>query len=87
MYENLTALSTAFVGSIFFWILIFWTAIWKGIALWKSGRNNHLVWFIFILIFNTAGILPIIYLLFFQPKKSIKHKKHDVTKKTVLNIF
>jgi len=46
-----------------------WEAIWKGIALWKSGRNNQLAWFVCILIFNTIGILPILYILFFQRKK------------------
>jgi len=45
-----------------------WEMIWKGIALWKCGRNNQLGWFIAILILNTVGILPIIYLLFFQAK-------------------
>jgi hypothetical protein len=40
--------------------------IWKGIALWKTGRNNQIGWFLAIFIFNTAGILPIIYLAFFQ---------------------
>lgn len=49
-------------------LIIIWDSIWKGIGLWKCGRNNQLVWFIFILIFNTVGILPIIYLLFFQKK-------------------
>jgi len=48
--------------------LIIWEAIWKGIALWKSGRNNQLKWFIAIFILNTVGILPIIYLKFFQKK-------------------
>jgi len=43
--------------------------VMKGIALWKCGRNNQLPWFVFILILNTAGILPIIYLLFFQKKQ------------------
>jgi len=46
-----------------------WELIWKGIALWKCGRHNQLAWFVCILILNTAGILPIIYLLFFQKKK------------------
>lgn len=50
-------------------ILGIWEAVWKGIALWKCGRNNQLVWYIFILVFNTAGILPIVYLLFFRKKK------------------
>ena len=44
-------------------VLSVWTLIWKGIALWKCGRNNQLAWFIVMLILNTAGILPIIYLL------------------------
>ena len=50
-------------------ILGIWELIWKGIALWKCGRNNQLVWFVLIFVLNTAGILPIIYLLFFQKKK------------------
>ena len=46
-----------------------WDAVWKAIALWKSGRNNQLTWFVFLFIFNTAGILPILYIMFFQKKK------------------
>jgi hypothetical protein len=44
-------------------ILALWEFVWKIIALWKAGRNNHLAWFICIAIFNTIGILPIIYLV------------------------
>ena len=43
--------------------LAIWDALWKTIGLWKAGRNNHLTWFICIAIFNTIGILPIIYIL------------------------
>ncbi|HUW43989.1 MAG TPA: DUF5652 family protein [Bacillota bacterium] len=50
-----------------FWILIgiiaLWDVVWKGFALWYSARNKHKVWFVFILILNTIGILPIIYIL------------------------
>jgi hypothetical protein len=49
-------------------ILVTWDAIWKFIALWKSARNNHLAWFICIAVFNTVGILPIIYLLMHKNK-------------------
>ncbi len=49
--------------------LIFWEITWKGIALWKAGRNNQLKWFLAILILNTVGILPIIYLSFFRKNK------------------
>jgi len=49
-------------------VLGIWSLIWKGFALWKAGRNNQLKWFIAILILNTVGILPIIYLKFYQKK-------------------
>lgn len=47
-------------------ILIVWEAAWKGVALWRAGRNAHLVWFICLFIFNTVGILPIIYIFAFS---------------------
>lgn len=59
-------------GAIVLFILIAWETVWKGIALWKCGRNNQLAWFVVVLIFNTVGILPIVYLLFFQKKRKRK---------------
>ena len=47
-------------------LLAIWEGVWKLIALWKSARHNQLAWFICLAIFNTAGILPIIYILCFQ---------------------
>ena len=44
-------------------ILSIWEAVWKLIAMWKAGRNNHLAWFICIALINTVGILPIVYIL------------------------
>ena len=44
-------------------ILALFDSVMKLIALWKSARNNHLVWFICLAIFNTVGILPIVYLI------------------------
>lgn len=44
-------------------LLAIWELVWKGLALWRAGRNNQLGWFVAILIINSAGILPIIYLL------------------------
>jgi len=67
VYENLAMLSPALIICII--VLIIWTMIWKGIGLWKAGRNNQLVWFVFMFILNTAGILPIIYLAGFQKRK------------------
>ena len=50
-------------------ILAVWDLVWKGFALWKAARNNHIAWFVCIMIFNTVGILPIIYLLLNRTEK------------------
>jgi hypothetical protein len=44
-------------------MLAIWDGVWKVIGMWKSARNNQLAWFICLAVFNTVGILPIIYLL------------------------
>jgi hypothetical protein len=49
-------------------ILAIWDTVWKLIGMWRAGRNNHLAWFICIFIFNTIGILPIIYILLHKKK-------------------
>ncbi|GHW02724.1 hypothetical protein AGMMS50249_5100 [candidate division SR1 bacterium] len=46
--------------------------IWKAIALRKAGKNQQLPRFVCILIFNTVGILPILYLVFRQKKGKSK---------------
>ncbi len=43
--------------------LVLFDVVMKSIAMWKSARNSHLVWFIFLAILNTVGILPIIYII------------------------
>jgi hypothetical protein len=50
-------------------LFIAWTVPWKGVALWRSARNKHLVWFIVILIVNTLAILEIIYIFGFSKRK------------------
>jgi len=50
-------------------VLVIWEGVWKGIALWRAARNSHLAWFICIIIFNTVGILPIVYIFGFSKKK------------------
>jgi hypothetical protein len=57
-----------------------WDLAWKGVGLWKSSKKNHLAWFVAMLIFNTIGILPIIYLAWFE-KKGIKEAEEVKVKK------
>ena len=51
-------------------VLALWDGVWKVIGMWKSARNNQLAWFICIAIFNTVGILPIIYVVFCQKDRN-----------------
>ncbi|MDD3789334.1 MAG: DUF5652 family protein [Petrimonas sp.] len=44
-------------------VLALFDAVMKAIAMWRSARNNHMVWFVCIAVFNTIGILPIVYLV------------------------
>jgi len=44
--------------------------VFRGIALWRSAQNKHTAWFVLLLIINSVGILPIIYLIL-NPKKQI----------------
>jgi hypothetical protein len=47
-------------------VLALWELIWKGIALWKAAKNDQKYWFIAMLIINSLGILPILYMFIFQ---------------------
>lgn len=43
-----------------------WTLAWEGVALWHAARNRQKKWFIALLLLNTLGLLPIIYLIWFR---------------------
>lgn len=55
-----------------FIFLLIWELIWKGLALWRAARIRQPYWFIALLILNTAGIFPIIYLLATNSKAQTK---------------
>lgn len=54
------------------WILIVLAAeiILKGMALYRSARNGQKYWFVALLIINTIGILPLIYLIWFDKRQA-----------------
>jgi len=62
---------TTFFAYMHWWLplAIAWEAAWKGVALWRAGKNAHLAWFVCLFVFNTLGILPIIYIFAFSGKK------------------
>ena len=53
-----------------FVLLIVWSVIWKGLALWRAAKQNDLCWYIVLFILNTAGILEILYLYVFTKEKN-----------------
>ena len=81
-YEVVAELLGVSVGTalIILTIISIWALVWKGIALWKSSKKNHLVWFIALLIINTMGILEILYIYIFS-KISLKGKSKNSPKK------
>jgi len=45
-------------------IMLIWSLIWKGLALWRAARRKESAWFVVLLIVNTVGILEIFYYFF-----------------------
>ncbi|OGK28737.1 hypothetical protein A3D06_01360 [Candidatus Roizmanbacteria bacterium RIFCSPHIGHO2_02_FULL_40_9] len=54
---------------IILFIIFTWSIAWKGLALWHAAHNREKIWFVVILIANTAGILEILYLFIFSTSK------------------
>lgn len=67
---------SATTAMVLFVALSIWSLVWKGLALWKSSKKNHLIWFIVLLIVNTIGILEILYIYVFS-KMSLKGKPKE----------
>lgn len=59
-----------------FALLILWSLVWKGLALWHAAQRGERGWFIAVLLINTAGILEIVYLFVI-----VKIKFSDLFKK------
>lgn len=65
-------------------VLLLWELVWKGIALWYASRNRQKKWFVILLIVNSLGLLPVIYLRWFKPKKKefVVGRRESSTSKT-----
>jgi methionyl-tRNA synthetase len=57
-------------------VVVLWTIVLKGYALWYAARASQKWWFIVLLVVNTLGILEIVYLIWFRPKSNTS--VHDV---------
>ncbi len=49
-------------------LLLVWSILWKGWALWRAARQEDKAWFIVILILNTVGVLEMFYIFVFSKR-------------------
>jgi hypothetical protein len=52
-----------------------WDVTWKGLALWQAAKRRQRVWFIALLFLNTAGALPITYLVMMKRRDAAKDQE------------
>lgn len=50
-------------------LLVVWSLIWKVVALWTAARKKQIMWFIVLVLVNTAGLLEILYIYVFSKMK------------------
>jgi len=51
--------------------LAIWSLCWKSCALWIAARQSQKVWFGFMMVLNTLGILEILYIFIFSKRKKV----------------
>lgn len=73
-YSILSTVPPALLG-----LVLVWSLIWKGIALWKAAKKNNKYWFVAILVINTVGIFEILYIFLFS-KINITNKNISIKK-------
>jgi len=82
MMNNYSFFSFTRGSGLLLYLLIVVDVILRGITLYKSARKDQRLWFVALLVVNSLGILPIIYLIVNKdiqmmgtsslPKKTVK---------------
>jgi hypothetical protein len=49
-----------------------WDLVWKLFAMWKAAKKKSVVWFVVLMLINSVGILPILYIYVFSEMKTKK---------------
>lgn len=63
------------------YLLVVLDLILRGLTLYKSAKRDQKIWFVALLVVNSLGILPIIYLI--ANKDILMMKKSALPKKVV----
>ena len=67
---NQIAVSPILIG-LFVCVLMIWSFVWKGIALWRAAQSGDKRWFVVLLLVNSLGILEIIYIYAVLPRRKL----------------
>jgi len=66
MNPNFDLAATLGISPALLAVVAVWSLIWMGIAMWKSARKNHIIWFVVFLLVHTLGVLEILYIFVFS---------------------
>lgn len=71
------------VKNLLFLLAMSWSIAWKCYSAWIAAKSNNKRWFVALVIFNTMGILDMIYIFGIKKKKwsDIKAVLHRLAKK------
>ncbi len=50
-------------------LVVIWSVLWKCYSVWTAVKRGEKWWFVALLLFNTAGILDMIYIFGVAKKK------------------
>lgn len=62
-------------GGLFVFVLLVWSFFWKAWALWQAVKKEDRIWFVVLLIVNTAGLFEIGYLFLFSSEAHANRAK------------
>jgi len=51
-------------------LFVAWDLYWRGRALWLAAQKKELYWFIALLVVNSVGILPLLYIFVFSKRRA-----------------
>lgn len=49
-------------------LLTIWDLFWRGRGMWISAQKKQPIWFVAILLLNTVGIVPLVYIYGFSKR-------------------
>jgi hypothetical protein len=60
-------------------LVVAWDLAWKGVALWQAAKRRQPAWFAGLLVANTAGVLPIAYLVLMRRRDAAAGREPEET--------